>query len=87
MTIDILKTLQYLKPDIKVLVWNNDIDKIQYNENEDFRPSKETILAVNQDNVKDYFDNLEAIQKVTSIQNLQNQLNKISAQLQQIQGV
>lgn len=45
---NILKTLQYLKPDIKVVVWDNDIDKIQYHELETFRPTKDEILAVDQ---------------------------------------
>ena len=46
--INVLDTLQFMKPDIKVVVWENDIEKIVYNETETFRPTKADILAIAQ---------------------------------------
>lgn len=78
---DIMQTLQYMKPDIKVLVWDNDIDQIEYNETETFRPSKEDILAVNQDLVNTYYLQQEENQKATTIADLKLQLLNIQEQL------
>lgn len=78
---DIMQTLQYMKPDIKVLVWDNDIDQIEYNETETFRPSKEDILAVNQDLVNAYYLQQEENQKAITIADLKLQLLNIQEQL------
>ena len=51
---NILDTLQFMKPNIKVVVWENDINKIQYHELETYRPTKADILAVKQTEVNSY---------------------------------
>jgi len=77
--IDVLKTLQYMKPDIKALVWENDIDRIVYNDLETFRPSKEEILAVDQSKVEQQLS--EESDRLTT---LQAQLIEIYDEIQQL---
>ena len=64
---NVLKTLQFMKPDIKVMVWENDIDRIVYNETETFRPTKEEILAVSQVEVETQDAIKEQIKKDTTV--------------------
>lgn len=74
---DVLKTLQYMKPDIKVMVWENDIDQIVYNETEEFRPTKEDILAVDQDAVASYWQQKEDEEKQLTLNDIQDQINNL----------
>jgi len=64
---NILETLQFMKPNIKVLVWENDIDRIEYNEAETFRPTKSEILAVNQSSVVAYTDQQKQIKDDSTV--------------------
>ncbi len=78
---NILDTLQYLKPDIKVLVWENDINKIVYNELETFRPTKDDILKADQVLVASFVKQRNEKQKQLSIQELNQQVASLQAQL------
>ncbi len=81
---NVLETLQYMKPDIKVVVWENDIDQIQYNESEDFRPSKEDILAVDQSLVEAYHQQKATEQKQLSLEEIQSKISELQQQLQSL---
>lgn len=96
---NVLLTLQYLKHDIKAVVWLNeplglhadqivtvgsDVYKIIYNESETFRPTATEILAVNQSLVVAYQTQLDAENRNATLAQLQAQLQDIQ---QQIQGM
>lgn len=82
---NVLKTLQYMKPDIKVCVWDNDIDQIVYNDTETFQPTKEDILAVDQDAVTAYWAQQDAAAVQLTKDQLQQQLITIYNQIQQLE--
>lgn len=75
---NVLKTLQFMKPEIHVLVWENDIDKIQYNETETFRPTKQEILSVDQNLVEALIAQEAAQQKIDTKEQLLDQLDLLT---------
>lgn len=60
---DILKALQFLKPDIKVVVWEN--KRVVYDDNETFRPTIDEILAVDIEKAEKHY-NLQHYQELRS---------------------
>lgn len=83
--IDIVKTLQYMKPTISVVVWENDINRIEYDKSETFRPTKAQILAVDQDKVEQYFARKETESNNLTKEELLRKIDELQTQIEQLQ--
>jgi alpha-D-ribose 1-methylphosphonate 5-triphosphate diphosphatase PhnM len=79
--IDVLKTLIYMKPSIKVMVIDNDPDLTQYHELEDFRPTTAEILAVDQEAVATFWAEREAAERMNTKDELRAQVADLIAKI------
>lgn len=99
--IDLLKTLKYMKPDIKVAVWDDnplnalgrsaDVEineqYIVFNEIESFRPTAEEILAVDSEEVKAYWDKIDVEVKQATLDDIKRKILELQDQLVNLQNM